>query len=184
MKTGLEKGRRVIEKINSFLEHFFVLFMAVMILIVILQVFFRYVIGRALAWSEEISIYMMIWGALLGGSIGLGKGKHIAINTFYYRLPAVLKRLVSFLKIGVVLFYIYILIYYGYQYAQTGWRFISPATRLPRFWVFIAIPIAGCLMLLQLFINPFISKKKDSVVEKEIQRQGSSHMETPVERKR
>lgn len=158
--------------------------MAIMILVVILQVFFRYVVGRALAWSEEISIYMMIWGTLLGGSIGLGKGKHIAINTFYYRLPKYIQKVVSILKIGIVLFYIYILIYYGYQYAQTGWRFISPATRLPRFWVFIAIPIAGFLMLLQLMINPFISKPREmGDVEKEISSQVDSDYDYSSERK-
>ena len=42
--------------------------LAVTVVIVVLQVFFRYVLNSSLSWSEEAARYLFIWAALLGFS--------------------------------------------------------------------------------------------------------------------
>ncbi len=171
MTKVMSKLKEYVLKLNNLIELFFIPFMGAMMFIILLQVVARFIPGLSLPWTEEVSIYMMIWGAFLGGGIGLAKGKHIAITMFYNMMPTILKKFINVIKVSIVLFYIFFLVYYGYFYAQTGWTIISPATRIPSFWVFIAIPIGGILMLLQLLINPTIYQKEATVeaVEEEIE---------------
>ena len=48
------------------------------------QVFTRYLLGRAAAWSEEVAVLMFAWLILGGLSLGIREGYHVSITA----LPA------------------------------------------------------------------------------------------------
>src|SRR4030043_1114786 len=53
---------------------------AVMTVIIILQVFMRYLFLYSLSWSEEVARYLMIWVSFLGASLALKYGFHIGVE--------------------------------------------------------------------------------------------------------
>ena len=57
MKESIQKLLKGIEKVEMFLSK---IFLSVMILVVALQVFFRYVINKPLTWPEELSSFLLI----------------------------------------------------------------------------------------------------------------------------
>jgi TRAP-type transport system small permease protein len=69
------------------------LLMAGMAVCVLLGVFYRYVLGDALAWSEEAARYLMIWLSWIGGGLALRRGGHIAVDLVVNALPAMPRRL-------------------------------------------------------------------------------------------
>jgi hypothetical protein len=56
-------------------------------LILFYQVFGRYVIGRAPAWTEEISRMLVAWIAMLGTGACLRTGGHVAVGALVNAVP-------------------------------------------------------------------------------------------------
>src|SRR5690606_36079482 len=50
--------------------------------ILIVQVFSRYVINSSLAWGEEVSSFLMIWAGLLGASTLARQDRYISFSLF------------------------------------------------------------------------------------------------------
>src|SRR3974390_907766 len=81
--TALE---RVAFKLNWVLERVCAALMAALILIIWLGVFDRYIMQKGLTWTEELSRYIMIWGALLAVPCAAYYREHIGLELFLARL--------------------------------------------------------------------------------------------------
>ena len=57
------------------------------LLCVLLQVFFRYVLNSPLTWSEELARYLFIWCAFLGWIVASRKRSHLAMTFVVDRMP-------------------------------------------------------------------------------------------------
>ncbi|MDI5983164.1 TRAP transporter small permease [Halomonas sp. M4R5S39] len=55
--------------------------------IVFLQFFSRYVLGDSIAWTEEMARYFLIMVGFLGSAMAVRKNSHIAVEFFYRYLP-------------------------------------------------------------------------------------------------
>lgn len=53
-----------------------------------LAVYFRYVVGAALPWPEEIAGYLLVWISFTGAYLALRDGGHIGLDLFVDKLPA------------------------------------------------------------------------------------------------
>ncbi len=67
----------------------------IMSVVVLMQVFFRFVIYMPFPWSEEIARYLMIWMGMLGSFVALRKGRHIGVTFLVERLPKGLNRVLT-----------------------------------------------------------------------------------------
>lgn len=56
------------------------LLMTVILIDMIAGVFFRYVVGQALSWSDELGAFCLIWLSFVGGAVGITKGSHFGIS--------------------------------------------------------------------------------------------------------
>ncbi len=68
--------------------------LALMLVIVDIAVFMRYVMNDALAWSEEIAKFVMVWLTFIVAPIGLRMGAHVGIEVLVGSLRGRLKQLV------------------------------------------------------------------------------------------
>jgi TRAP-type C4-dicarboxylate transport system permease small subunit len=57
--------------------------MAVLLLITILNVLTRYFTDQSFAWTEEISVFLMVLMTLAGASAATARDRHIRIEFFY-----------------------------------------------------------------------------------------------------
>ncbi|MEJ2653093.1 MAG: TRAP transporter small permease [Gammaproteobacteria bacterium] len=135
--------------VNKIATRVSVLFFIVMTLIIWVQIFYRFILGGGISWSEEIAKYMMVWMALLGSSMLLREGRHIAINYFISKFSFLRYILIFHTILSAILFVL--LIYYGIDYAIFGYKLISPASGIRRFWPYLAIPVGGAFLLIQAF---------------------------------
>ena len=128
-----------------------VVFFTVMTLIVWIQIFFRFILGGGIVWSEEIAKFLMVWMALLGSSILFREGSHIAINYFISKFSCLRYILMFHAILSAVLFAL--LIYYGIDYAVFGLKSISPASGIRKFWPYLSIPVGGGFLFIQAFVR-------------------------------
>ncbi|MCG8418267.1 MAG: TRAP transporter small permease [Proteobacteria bacterium] len=67
--------------------------LVVMVIVVLLQVCFRYVLNNSLTWSEELAKVMMVWSAFLVAPWAYRMGAFVAIEMFADALPRRLRLL-------------------------------------------------------------------------------------------
>ena len=139
--------------LNSIMTVIVVILVGALTITVGLQVFFRYVIQSSLIWSEEISRYFLIWVSFLGASIALRKQSHINVSML---LDFLTKRgfgIAAILSYTISLVTLLVLSYFGSVIALRNMHQLSVVTKVPMGIVYLCIPIASLLMLVQIMEN-------------------------------
>lgn len=120
---------------------------AMMVGLVTYQVFERYVLHYTPPWSEELSVYLMIWFGIIGMAAGLRRNSHIALHYFADLMPKPVQRVLDFVKYGLILIYTAVLTVEGIHMVQLTMSQKSPAIGLPVGFVYLALPVSTVLMV-------------------------------------
>ena len=122
----------------------------VMTVIIILQVFMRYLFLFSLSWSEEVARYLMIWVSFLGASLALKYGFHIGVEFVINRIPKKMRGWINLTaKLGVLLFLIYFTIG-GFRLSWAVRDQDSPALLFSMAYAYLSAPVGGVFMIIQL----------------------------------
>jgi TRAP-type C4-dicarboxylate transport system permease small subunit len=123
---------------------------AAMTVIIILQVFLRYLFLFSLSWSEEVARYLMIWASFLGASLAVKYGLHIGVEFLVNRIAAGPKRAVTFAAKLSMLFFLVLFTIGGIQVAWALRDQDSPALLFSMFYAYLSAPVGGVFMMIQL----------------------------------
>ncbi|WP_036180920.1 TRAP transporter small permease subunit [Marinomonas sp. MED121] len=121
---------------------------ALMISVILLQVFFRYVLNSALPWPEEAARALMIWMMAVVAGEAYRKGGFVAIDMLILALPTKLAsvlKLALYLLAGLVLFKLFTL---GIDFFERGFRSRAASIHISRAWIYLAMPVCFFTMLL------------------------------------
>jgi len=122
----------------------------VMTVIIIIQVFMRYLFLYSLSWSEEVARYLMIWVSFLGASLALKYGFHIGVEFVINRIPEKMRGWVNLIaKIGILIFLIYFTIG-GFRLSWAVRDQDSPALLFSMAYAYLSAPVGGLFMIIQL----------------------------------
>ena len=127
-------------------DHLAVASMALLVVITLLNVVTRYITNDSFAWTEEVSVFLMVLLALSGASAVALRDRHIRIEFFINRRDAAgqdvprrpLKLLSTLLSGGVFLALAFLLgrwVLDQYRFAET-----SMGLGVPLWWYGIAMP--------------------------------------------
>ncbi|QTA79749.1 TRAP transporter small membrane protein, DctQ-like [Desulfonema limicola] len=156
---------RLSKNINQGVEFLIFLMGFSMALIVVIQVFFRYVLNYSLFWSEELARYLLIWLTFLGTSSAYFRHVHPGVDFIYSRMPQKLKYISAILVHIISICIFGIMIVFGSQFAWFVRLQISPALSLPKWIIAGIIPVSGFILILHGFvflIDEFKRLKNDS----------------------
>ena len=123
-----------------------------MTIIVIVQVFSRYVLNHSLFWSEEMARYLLVWLTFLGASVAYYRGMHPGINLFQQRFSRHLKNRLRIIVHIFSLAFFAVMIWYGTEFAYFVRLQTTPALSLPKWLVFAVIPASGALLALHAIV--------------------------------
>lgn len=136
-----------IEKnVTKILNFFLVLLGAGLTTLIGLEVFFRYVIGKALSWPEEVALILFVWFTLLGVVTGVREDNHIAFSYLTRHTPPVVGKIISFSCMLLVQVYAFFMIYYGYAYSNLFAYEKTSAAGINLRWMNLSLPICGFLI--------------------------------------
>lgn len=124
------------------------LIMAVMVITILLQVFFRYVLNSALPWPEELTTYLMSWMTFIGAGIALKSWQHIGITLFVNMFSEYLQKIISILVKLAVLYFAIFLTYTGVVLVLKSTNVISEAMRISMVWPRLSLAVGGAIMIL------------------------------------
>ncbi len=127
-----------------------VLLLGITVVLVIANVFARYVFSYSLTWVEEVSRYLMIWSAMLGCGLALRIGGHIAVETLAGVVPRAAAKVIRATIVAIVGVTLVALIWLGIEYVDFAWEQETPVLGLSFGRIYLAIPIGALLMLIHL----------------------------------
>ena len=145
-KPGLIK--KSINISQKSLEIMLVVFSVAIVVLVFLQVMFRYVFFYAISWSEELATFLFVWIVLIGAAVGFRKQSHLGINVLTKRLPerAALV-LTTITNLAVILFFAVIL-FYGWQVAMSNMARRAYTLDLSVGYIRMALPLMALFSIM------------------------------------
>lgn len=165
---GLTKVEKVIE---GFEEYLYLLLLAAMVIVILIQVVGRYFIGLATPWAEEIARYSFIWISWIVGAYSLRYGRHIVMNLIdgpisKSKNPKLLFYIVNKISYIFVVVFMSFTLSYFYDYftrVRTGGR-ISSAMSAPMWIVMLGVLLGMILMIVQsiyVILEPYDPGEKE-----------------------
>lgn len=134
--------------INKIEKLLCVVSISAIVLLVLSQIFMRYVTGSSLAWSEELTSWFFLWMAWLGISANFVKNEHISVGgiTYLFSQPCMKLLFRLIVSVGSVLF-LGFLAYITYRTMMKPfiWRQSSIVLGLPVYILYLSV-IVGCLL--------------------------------------
>ncbi|AZZ45248.1 tripartite ATP-independent periplasmictransporter DctQ [Pseudomonas sp. MT-1] len=120
-------------------------------LISLANVVVRYFTDASFAFTEEISVFLLVILTFAGASVAMRSNRHIRIGFAERMFPRLrtplilLQWLASVLVLGMVL-------WYGGQFAleEYQWESESPGLGLPNWWYVVWLPLLALMMLIRL----------------------------------
>lgn len=144
--------------VNRVTELVAVALLGVIVLLVFLNAFFRYLFASPLVWTEEIVASLIIWLAIAGAFLALRRRQLITIEVVTDRLPTGVRKLLGFvvqLTSAVVLGY---LAWLGWRYLGLFGKDTTPFFGFPKGVYMAAIPIGMAAMAIACLVGAFSSK--------------------------
>lgn len=126
-----------------------VIAMALMVLAILIQVVFRYVLNNALPWPDEAARFLMLWMTGLIAPYAYRRGGFVAIDMVERALPKRVGAILALLLLTISLLVLIIGVQLGYKHTMSGCLFKSSTLWLP-FTFNFALPIPGMDMSLTL----------------------------------
>lgn len=128
-------------------ETVMVLLTVAMVCLVTYQVFQRYVLHYTPPWSEELSVYLMIWFGMIGIAVGVRQDSHMALHYFADLFPKIVQKPLEIIKYILILIYTGVLINEGLTMVELTMPQSSPAMHAPVGYVYAALPVSFCLII-------------------------------------
>ncbi|MEO6271537.1 MAG: TRAP transporter small permease [Lautropia sp.] len=122
--------------------------MALLALITFTNVVVRYLTNESFAWSEELSVSLMVVLTLVAGSAAVVRDRHIRIETFFESGSISRRRSLALFSALTMVAAFLILASLGTRLAWDDFRYdvTSPGIGVPQWWYTIWLPVLSALI--------------------------------------
>ena len=106
-----------------------------MVIMILLQVFFRYVLNDALAWPDEGARFCMLWMTGLMAPVAMRTGGFVAIDMLPRALPNRLAQMLTLFLLSLSVIVLIYAIQFGWKHTMGfGGNFASSSLKIPLDW--------------------------------------------------
>jgi len=119
-----------------------------LILCLLTAVFFRYVVGYALSWPEELSMLLFTWIVFLAGSLGVREGFHVRLTFILKRFSLPAQKILSVIITALIISFGAVLIYSGKDMVVRTFGSVSATIGYPMALINSAAIVSGVLIII------------------------------------
>jgi TRAP-type C4-dicarboxylate transport system permease small subunit len=138
--------------------------LAAMVVMIIAQVGFRYILNDSLTWTEELSKFAMVWIACLVAPWAYLHHLNVSIDMFHEALPKTMQRLAEIIITLLVLLVSFYFFQYSLGFVDNGKSINAASVPISLFYIYLCMPyvfaslfLVGIEKLVHYLIDP-ISK--------------------------
>ncbi len=141
-----------IDKINEWIGRIVSFMVPIIIGITVYEVVLRYVFNSPTIWVHETSDHLFAFSFLLGGAYTFSQGGHVKVDVLYNHLSTRSKAVLDICTSFFFFLFICLLLWKG---GEMAWESVRLLERSQTPWgpyvfhVYLAVPFAALLMLLQ-----------------------------------
>lgn len=111
-------------------------------------VFGRFILSRSPSWAEELSIFCMVWLAILSSALAVRDGTHIRMTIITYLVP---EKISGYLhRLSYVLLFVIgiVFVFAGAQLYDLFRPSVLGVLRISTKWLALVFPVAGVAHIL------------------------------------
>lgn len=150
----IELMTKIRRGMNTLLSTIAAIILITMSVLVIYQVFTRYVLNNPADFTEEIIRYLLIWICFIGAAYAFNSRQHMALLFVQSQMkPQARRALVIFSDVLVLLFAIFVMLMGGVKLAVSARQEFSSLLGIPRSLVYAMAPIGGVFTIVAQIIN-------------------------------
>lgn len=135
--------------------------LVVMSIVIVLQVFMRYVLENSLTWSEELARFCFVWLIYIGISYGVKKAKHIRVEALLTVFKRKGKYIINMIAYVLFLFFATYAVYYGFSIylaiKETGQ--LAPSLGISMSIMYLGMPVGMLLSSIRIIQRMYIETK-------------------------
>ena len=131
------------DRVREIEYHALWLLLAAIFVILTATVFFRYVLGSPITWTEEFLTMLFTWMVFIGASSALSTHQHIRIDIVLRLLPPRYELAASIMAVLTCLAVFWVTIHYGLKYARTTWGDLTPMMGVTFGFYTLALPVTS-----------------------------------------
>ncbi|MGN0977905.1 MAG: TRAP transporter small permease [Faecousia sp.] len=165
MKEILGKIKFVMDKFLSIACAILLSFMTILVLI---QVFSRYVLNSPVAFTEELVRYSLIWTGFIGAAYAFSTREHMSLTLLRDKFTGKAHTaLLVAIDALILLLAVFVITIGGFKLAVSASREFSALLGIPRSLVYAIAPISGIFIILAQIINLYEDVTGEKVDYKE-----------------
>lgn len=149
MIAPIDYAATALERMNNALmavcRYLIIIIVAVLAVVLIASVVWRYGLNSAISWSEEGCKYLMVWLAFLGAPIALRNFAHINIDLLAKAMPPRVRQFLHVLVSLIIVCTMGVVFWKGVGFTQLGMRQVASSFNLSMFYMYIAVPVGSAL---------------------------------------
>ena len=136
----------------GFEANFAAIILALMLAVMTLQVFTRYVLNNSPDWTEEALRYMYVWVVFLGASAAITERTHVSISFLVEKLPRSWQIAVAVMTNLLIVAFLGLLLYWGI--VATISHNVIPLMTVDIAYsvVYVIVPVTAALMIVRLLL--------------------------------
>ena len=123
---------------------------ATIVVLILVQIFSRYVTRLPFQGIEELARLIFVWACCLGVALCVVKGKTIKAEVLRNKLPTKINNWMSLLIDAIIIIVSTVMIITGSQFVVSRWIYPDYSTALlyPRSLFWVPIPISGAIIFI------------------------------------
>ena len=165
MKNTFAAIKFWMDKILSIACAVLLTFMTVLVLI---QVFSRYILNSPVAFTEELVRYSLIWTGFIGAAYAFSTREHMSLTLIRDKFTGKAHTALLVVIDGLILLMaIFVFTIGGFKLAVSASREFSALLGIPRSLVYSIAPISGVFIVLAQIINIYEDVTSEKVESKE-----------------
>ena len=116
-------------------------------------------LGFPLNWAQDAALIMFAWLSFIGGDIALHSTGLIGVDLFVVHFPKKVQKAIDILFKVIMLAFLAVLVFYGYQYVMTGYKRLITTLNVSYAYVTSSVPVGALLMIISVGQNLYKSIK-------------------------
>jgi TRAP-type transport system small permease protein len=140
------------EKVNKVLYWIVGVLLAGIFILLVSQVFFRYVISISVSWTEEAARFLTVWSVFIGTAIALRTKSLIAVEVVVQLVPKKIEKIFRIIVLLLSMILLIYLIFLGSQLSMNAVEQDSTALGISMWIPYAAIPVGSFFAVLNVFV--------------------------------
>ena len=135
--------RKLLVNLEEIIASFF---LAVMIVVLVANVFMRIATSRSIIWMEEIAYLCFAWVVFVGASAAYKRNLHSSIDMVIKLFPPHVRRFVAILGMALTLATCLIMVVLSYNFAIHAWEKYTPYLYIRYTFIDLAVTVGFAFM--------------------------------------